>query len=218
MKSTEKEERSGSTKWKQHLHHPSFQNTNPEMTEAEVFSLVYPRDTILRRDTEQSILDQFVEKFKIQKQPNKATSMELKQIDRQQDNIANLKLDCNGTTLTLTARCGNESLFGPLSYQLAASAKHPHLHKFVSTDAIETFLSQISLTHASGADFCILGYKGSGKTTVITEFAKRFGYSIETIALYNDMNSRDLLQSRRILPNGDTVWWAFYSRYSSWRH
>uniref|UniRef100_A0A915CQ05 ATPase dynein-related AAA domain-containing protein n=1 Tax=Ditylenchus dipsaci TaxID=166011 RepID=A0A915CQ05_9BILA len=31
-------------------------------------------------------------------------------------------------------------------------------------------------------------------------------YDVETLILYQDMNSRELFQQRRILPNGDTVW------------
>ena len=61
------------------------------------------------------------------------------------------------------------------------------------------------LTH-SGADFCILGSRGSGKSTILEEFARRLGYETETIVLYQDMNSRELIQQRRMLSNGDTIW------------
>lgn len=162
------------------------------MHETEVFALAYPEKSILRRDTEQSILNQFFENFKIER-PTQVPISKLRPIDQQGDGTANLQLEYNGKHIQLKAWSGHET-------------KHPHFHEFVSTTDFETLLGQLALTHASGADFCILGDKGSGKSTVITEFAKRFGYATETIALYNDLNSRDLLQRRRILPNGDTVW------------
>jgi hypothetical protein len=165
-------------------------NLNPHLTESEVFELIYPHKSILRIETEQPALDRFFENFDIKRQP--ASVSFIKQIDHQADRIANVTLDHNGNSVQLTTRCGDGS-------------KKFHLHNFVSTRAFETFLSQLALTH-SGGDFCILGERGSGKTTLINEFAKRFGYATETIALYNDLNSRDLLQSRRILENGDTVW------------
>jgi MoxR-like ATPase len=56
------------------------------------------------------------------------------------------------------------------------------------------------------SDFCLLGERGIGKTTIIDEFASRLSYNVETIVLYQDMNSRELVQQRRMLANGDTVW------------
>jgi ATPase subunit of ABC transporter with duplicated ATPase domains len=162
------------------------------MHEIDVFSMVYPEKSILRRDTEQSILDQFYKNFNIER-PNKSPVSKLKQLEQQNDGTANLQLEYNGKNVQLKAWCGHET-------------KHPHMHEFIPTSDFETFLAELALTHASGVDFCILGDKGSGKSTIITEFAKCFGYATETIALYNDLNSRDLLQRRRILPNGDTVW------------
>lgn len=61
------------------------------------------------------------------------------------------------------------------------------------------------LTHAY-SDFCVLGERGSGKTTIIEEFANRLGYNTETVVLYQDMTSRELVQQRRMLENGDTIW------------
>ncbi|VEN55858.1 unnamed protein product [Callosobruchus maculatus] len=46
---------------------------------------------------------------------------------------------------------------------------------------------------AKVADFCVIGTSGCGQET-------------ENIVLYQDMTSRDLLQQRTTLDNGDTVW------------
>ncbi|VDK17925.1 unnamed protein product [Anisakis simplex] len=76
---------------------------------------------------------------------------------------------------------------------------------YVSNVEHDRLLADMAMSHAVG-DFCVVGPKGSGKTTVVEQFAKRMGYSISTMTLYHDMNSRELLQERRMLPNGDTVW------------
>jgi len=70
--------------------------------------------------------------------------------------------------------------------------------------------------HESGNDFCLLGPRGSGKSTIVKELAARLGYTqsaMETVVLYQDMNSRELLQQRRMLENGDTVVGCSMSHY-----
>lgn len=41
---------------------------------------------------------------------------------------------------------------------------------------------------------------------MVKKFADTLGYITEPVLLYQDMTSRDLLQQRYTLPNGDTVW------------
>ena len=48
--------------------------------------------------------------------------------------------------------------------------------------------------------------QGSGKTSLVNQFADLLNYRVEPIMLYQDMTSRDLLQQRATLANGDTVW------------
>ena len=38
--------------------------------------------------------------------------------------------------------------------------------------------------------------QGCGKSVVINEFARRLGYDTDSVVMYNDMTSRDLLQQR----------------------
>lgn len=120
----------------------TFQNANPTMSEIEIFSMVYPEKSILRRDTEQSTLEQFYQNFKIER-PTKQLTAKLTQVEQQNDGTANLQLDYNGNSVQLKAWCGHES-------------KHPHFHECISTADFETFLAQMSLTHSAGFDFCIL--------------------------------------------------------------
>ena len=49
-------------------------------------------------------------------------------------------------------------------------------------------------------------FKGCGKSVLVQQFAKLLGYRIEPVVLYQDMTSRDLLQQRITLANGDTSW------------
>ncbi|KAL8625507.1 hypothetical protein ACOMHN_014596 [Nucella lapillus] len=76
---------------------------------------------------------------------------------------------------------------------------------FVPTDYHDQFLSEMMQSHLA-KDFCIVGPRGSGKSVVVKQFADMLGYHLEPIMLYQDMTSRDLLQQRTTLPNGDTVW------------
>ncbi|XP_076454368.1 von Willebrand factor A domain-containing protein 8-like [Babylonia areolata] len=76
---------------------------------------------------------------------------------------------------------------------------------FVPTDYHDSVLSEMMQSHLV-KDFCIVGPRGSGKSVVVKQFADMLGYHAEPIMLYQDMTSRDLLQQRTTLPNGDTVW------------
>lgn len=76
---------------------------------------------------------------------------------------------------------------------------------FVSTTYLDNLLAEMIESHMVG-DFCIVGPRGCGKSAVVGQFAELLGYNVEPIMLYQDMTSRDLLQQRHTLPNGDTTW------------
>ncbi|XP_017778440.1 PREDICTED: von Willebrand factor A domain-containing protein 8 [Nicrophorus vespilloides] len=58
----------------------------------------------------------------------------------------------------------------------------------------------------SVADFCIIGPRGCGKSILVDKMADILGKQVESIVLYQDMTSRELIQQRTTLENGDTVW------------
>lgn len=58
----------------------------------------------------------------------------------------------------------------------------------------------------SVSDFCLIGPRGCGKNIVVNKLAEILGKEIENIVLYQDITSRDLIQQRTTLDNGDTVW------------
>ncbi|CAH1987082.1 unnamed protein product [Acanthoscelides obtectus] len=62
------------------------------------------------------------------------------------------------------------------------------------------------LQTAKVADFCVIGTSGCGKSMLVNKVAEILGRETENIVLYQDMTSRDLLQHRTTLDNGDTVW------------
>ncbi|XP_044761445.1 von Willebrand factor A domain-containing protein 8 [Coccinella septempunctata] len=56
------------------------------------------------------------------------------------------------------------------------------------------------------SDYCIVGPKGCGKSLLVNKVSEILGQETETIVLYQDMTSRDLIQQRSTLDNGDTIW------------
>lgn len=77
---------------------------------------------------------------------------------------------------------------------------------FIMNDYHSSQLVDMMLTHSSGSDFCLIGAPGSGKSELIRQFAKQLDYDIQTVNLYKDMSTRDLIQQRITMPNGDTKW------------
>lgn len=61
------------------------------------------------------------------------------------------------------------------------------MNKFITNLTLENLLTDLIITH-SKSDFCLLGAKGSGKSTIIQEFKNRLGYSMETVILYQVLN------------------------------
>lgn len=76
---------------------------------------------------------------------------------------------------------------------------------FIETDYQKRLLQDL-LYSFEVADFCLVGARGCGKSILISQLAEILGKSIEHIVLYQDMTSRDLIQQRATLDNGDTVW------------
>ena len=66
---------------------------------------------------------------------------------------------------------------------------------------------------------CLVGHRGTGKSAVVAEVARAFGYlnsgathdtassvGVEVVQVFKDMTSRDLLQRRVTSESGDTFW------------
>ncbi|KAH3874331.1 hypothetical protein DPMN_037573 [Dreissena polymorpha] len=87
----------------------------------------------------------------------------------------------------------------------AGSSSGGNDSKFISTAYHDSFMADMLTSHHV-KDFCIIGPRGCGKSALMKKFAALLGYHVEPIMLYQDMTSRDLLQQRTTLSNGDTAW------------
>ena len=76
----------------------------------------------------------------------------------------------------------------------------------VLTPLHECALADMCQDHAIGRDLALVGPKGSGKSMLARAFANSLGYVTETIHMYKDMTSRDLLQRRTTDEFGNTRW------------
>lgn len=81
-----------------------------------------------------------------------------------------------------------------------------NIDQFVMNDYHSSQLVDMMLNHSSGHDFALVGPTGCGKTELIKKFASLLDYNMQTVYLYKDMSSRDLIQQRITLSNGDTKW------------
>ncbi|CAD5229391.1 unnamed protein product [Bursaphelenchus okinawaensis] len=162
-------------------------NLNPTLSEEEVIASFYPKSSILKRETELSIYNQFLDDFSVKR--NKKLPPATSEMASEDSTV---KINRNNDNVTFTVPTGT----------VTENIKHS---PFVSTPYHEDVMSHLMTLH-SKVDFCLLGGKGTGKTAIIEEFGRRLNYHLETITLFQDMNSRELVQQRKMLPNGDTVW------------
>ncbi|KAK9871089.1 hypothetical protein WA026_011372 [Henosepilachna vigintioctopunctata] len=81
------------------------------------------------------------------------------------------------------------------------SANSMYVETTYQNNVIEDMMKTIKV-----ADYCLIGPKGCGKSLLVDRVAKTLGQDTETIVLYQDMTSRDLIQQRSTLDNGDTIW------------
>ena len=98
----------------------------------------------------------------------------------------------------------------PATSTAGAAAEDVH---FIETAENARLLSEMMMDHTAGHDICLVGPRGSGKSTVAREFAERAGYAaemggagVETVHLVKDTTARDLLQRRSTDAQGNTVW------------
>ncbi|KAI9009541.1 AAA domain-containing protein [Gaertneriomyces semiglobifer] len=105
------------------------------------------------------------------------------------------------TTVTLPTPVGPKKLMPIESTDTGASG-----HRFVNTPRYRDLVTRIAQAHAMGDDICLVGGKGTGKTSSIMRFVGLFGYNVETVHMYRDMTARDLLQRRGTRQDGSTFW------------
>uniref|UniRef100_A0A1Y1MII6 von Willebrand factor A domain-containing protein 8 n=1 Tax=Photinus pyralis TaxID=7054 RepID=A0A1Y1MII6_PHOPY len=107
-------------------------------------------------------------------------------------------------------RCKGSSYVSNIAGNISNLWKKPkpettHPDGYIETDyqnkLVEEMLQTIKLT-----DLCVIGPRGCGKNVLVSKVAEIVGTKIESIMLYQDITSRDLIQQRATLDNGDTIW------------
>ncbi|KAL4221611.1 von Willebrand factor A domain-containing protein 8 [Mactra antiquata] len=160
------------------------------MPDTDIYSLVqrlYPYNIMLGKEGQTAVNDALA-KFDIP--VSKSLTSSIVSVNKQ-DNGSNVSLKTGKVTSSFMVESG----------RLESTLED----KFIMTQYHDSFISDILQTHLV-KDFCIIGSRGCGKTAIVKKFANLLGYHVEPIMLYQDMTSRDLLQQRTTLENGDTAW------------
>ncbi|XP_060072942.1 von Willebrand factor A domain-containing protein 8-like [Ylistrum balloti] len=161
----------------------------PIMSSQALLQILYPYNTMLGKDGKVAV-ERILQKFELM-DAKKQKHLKITSIKQKDDGSSQVVLN---ERFPLTV---NNGLF--------AQNHNVGEHQFVTTKYHESLLAELMMSHTC-KDLCIVGPKGSGKSALVGELASLLGYRIEPIMLYQDMTSRDLLQQRITLPNGDTSW------------
>ena len=94
-----------------------------------------------------------------------------------------------------------------ITNKMKATTKNPTGNNifYIETHIQNKLINEMLESYDVG-DFCIVGPRGCGKSILVSKIAEILGKETESIVLYQDMTSRDLVQQRTTLDNGDTVW------------
>ncbi|XP_023163601.1 von Willebrand factor A domain-containing protein 8 isoform X2 [Drosophila hydei] len=155
---------------------------NPLLTVHDVLISLYPYKSILLPEQQKQVDEMF-------------TNMSLNHSGKQsvqrissctKDLVVNVHLD----EIHITMPCRSPT-------QLTA--------EFVDLPHQRQVLAALLQAYAVG-DVCLLGNKGVGKETLITELLRLVNQIPEPMMLYEDLTSRDLIQQRVTNEEGDTIW------------
>ncbi|EKX41778.1 hypothetical protein GUITHDRAFT_112197 [Guillardia theta CCMP2712] len=98
-----------------------------------------------------------------------------------------------------------------LSSSSSSSSSQPLLSEkkvFIETEATRRIFADVLQDLALGANPCVVGEKGTGKSALVLRVSNAMGYGDrrKIIHLYKDMSARDLLVRRSTNSKGDTSW------------
>ncbi|XP_071450278.1 von Willebrand factor A domain-containing protein 8 [Hetaerina americana] len=162
----------------------------PEMNVHDVMYRLYPYKCFLNQEGKGAVED-ILKTFDVLQSNDAGTKCAIKNISPFAGK-AKVDIQCGSKISSIEVPMG---LSKPMTSQ----------DVFVSTPYQEQLLAELMQSHMLG-DICLVGPKGSGKSATINRLANMLGYMVEPIILYQDMTSRDLIQQRTTLENGDTVW------------
>ncbi|XGW33259.1 hypothetical protein V3C99_017601 [Haemonchus contortus] len=168
-------------------------NINPSYSPESMFNLMYPYNSMFK-EHHIKVTEEFIEKF----------ISERSKLSEPAASITRVSPSSKGTSTTVEVSFDQSGTKREFSTEVSGRPSSED-RNFVSTPSQEALLADLAVAHSQG-DFALLGAKGTGKTKLIAELAGRLGFNTDTMILYQDMNARELLQRRRMLDNGDTLW------------
>jgi MoxR-like ATPase len=187
-------------------YNPSFLNTG------KLINKLYPYRLILKdEEANKKFYSDLLTKFDLPKPDFVAKSEKENEIDYKLVSVENsLTSEAEktvkfysgkGKELSMNLTRGNKREASSMN-----EAKKLQKDEFIINDYHSSQLVDMMLSHGGGHDFCLVGGQGCGKTELVKQFADKLDYNMHTVYLYKDMSSRELLQQRVTLPNGDTKW------------
>ncbi|XP_076618440.1 von Willebrand factor A domain-containing protein c12.2 isoform X2 [Colletes latitarsis] len=165
----------------------------PHLPVSDIFYRFYPYKLFLGKEGQTAVED-ILKTFNI--------------LDSYKGDNVTRRLNVNGKTndsLSVTIQHGNVKTTLNVLCGTSDINDNTKQSKYVETNYQNNLLASMLETHLV-SDFCLIGPKGCGKSTTVQTLADLMGYQVEPIVLYQDMTSRDLIQQRTTLSNGDTVW------------
>lgn len=159
---------------------------NPETTPHEVISRIYPYQTTLTKEKRGRIKD-LLETLNIDSKPSPLVKHLTSETTSVPDNIVNFTINNNKISI------------------LGGSSTSSLREQFVDLDLQRNYLASMLQLYSVG-DFCIIGHKGVGKSTLTNKLVSMLNQEVEPMVLYEDMTSRDLIQQRITTLTGDTIW------------
>lgn len=156
---------------------------------------VFPCSLMSMDTTHMETVDGAWQRFQLHQ--HESTSYQLHSVQLGEQGALSFSRD-SGELLTVPGSVGELG-----AAQIEASTQSVRI---VETDSMMHTVSAMAMDHCAGADLCLVGPPGSGKSTAARLFALKLGYAIETVPLFQDMSARELVQRRVTTQTGDTVW------------
>ncbi|XP_053996012.1 von Willebrand factor A domain-containing protein 8 isoform X1 [Hylaeus anthracinus] len=166
----------------------------PHLSVLDVFYRFYPYKLFLGKEGQTAVED-ILSTFNIlDTGTNDAKVTRRVNVNEKTNDSLSVTIQHGNVKTTLNVPCGSKDIND--------NAKQ---NKYVETNYQNNLLASMLESHLVG-DLCLIGPKGCGKSTTVQTLADLMGYQVEPVVLYQDMTSRDLIQQRTTLSNGDTVW------------
>lgn len=162
----------------------------PDADMIDIFTRLYPYHSFLNNEGREGVRH-ILQTFQIDEKSKSNNKLEAVKCSTE-ENLAECTISYNSQNVKAKVHCGSL-----LSNDLNS--------KYVPTKFQENLIVNLLQSH-SVSDFCLIGPKGCGKSATVLRLASMLNYDVESIVLYQDITSRDLIQQRNTLPNGDTVW------------